>query len=117
MLPLSMRRPAARVLALAALAGMAGAAQAQTIDVTGAERIGAETRTARVHYGDLDLAAADGRDRLDRRVRRAVTQVCGSTPKKALDRRNDHARCTVMAREDAAAQLRSAVPMLAGGPD
>lgn len=38
----------------------------------------------RVHYGDLNLASADGEKALNQRVRRAVSQVCddatGPTP-------------------------------------
>ena len=39
-----------------------------------------ERPTVTVSYGDLNLASAEGRDRLTTRVRMAVKTVCGSRP-------------------------------------
>lgn len=55
-------------LAAVALLGMAGAATAGEPD--------AKLPTAEVHYGDLDLATSEGRDKLETRVERAARRVC-----------------------------------------
>ena len=36
----------------------------------------AETRSVNVRYGDLDLTSAEGQERLDQRLERAVRKVC-----------------------------------------
>lgn len=88
------------------------AAQAQSIDVTGKDRLSAETRSVQVRYGDLNLANAGGRDRLEQRIRWAVKQVCGGTPR-GLFQRVDQAQCTAAASDDAMTQARRAAPALA----
>lgn len=112
------RKPRALVCALAAIGVVAGASAAsgQAIDVTGTQRVGAETKSVQVAFGDLDLVAGPGRARLDRRIRWAAGYVCGSVPRKGLDARNDQAACKTAAVDDANAQLRTLVPaMIAGG--
>lgn len=40
---------------------------------------GLEPHSVRVEYGDLDLATAKGQQRLERRLRSAVREVCGAS--------------------------------------
>ena len=63
-----MRRAGMSGLAAVALLGMAGAATAGEPD--------AKLPTAEVYYGDLDLRTSNGRDQLEKRVKRAVRNVC-----------------------------------------
>ena len=37
-----------------------------------------ENRSIEVRYGDLDLSSPTGKARLDRRIRKAATEICGS---------------------------------------
>jgi UrcA family protein len=100
--------------ALAAL-GAATALPAQTIDVTGGQRLSAQTRTIQVRYSDIDLRADRGRDQLDRRIRWAAGAVCGSNPIRGLERRNDHAACETAAIAGAQPRVASAVQSAAAG--
>ncbi len=99
------------VIAFAAL-GLSAAAQAQSIDVTGKDKLSAETRSVQIRYGDLNLASAGDRDRLEQRVRWAVKQVCGGTPR-GLFQRVDQANCAAAASNDAMLQARRVAPALA----
>ncbi len=75
------------------LAGAAAPAQAETV-----------TRTALVHYQDLNLASADGRATLDKRIRIASERVCASD-EMTLASRTNHNRCIGNAISGAQAQL------------
>lgn len=73
-------------------------AYAAPIDAAGA------TRSVTVHYDDLDLAAAAGRDMLDTRLRRAAAAVCG-VPGEQLVNIMSTSQCRVAAVADARADL------------
>jgi len=57
----------------------------------------AETLSASVAYGDLDLTKAEGRRVLDRRLARAVREVCGAVPMRNVSRLKAHRACRVEA--------------------
>jgi UrcA family protein len=68
-----------RTIALAAVASAAAAltltaAPAAATDIV----VAPETITVRVSYADLNLASAEGRARLDRRIAGAARSICGS---------------------------------------
>ena len=68
-----------RTIALAAVASAAAslsltAAPAAASDIV----VAPETITVRVSYADLNLASAQGRARLDRRIAGAARSICGS---------------------------------------
>jgi UrcA family protein len=68
-----------RTIALAAVASAAAslsltAAPAAASDIV----VAPETVTVRVSYADLNLASAEGRARLDRRIAGAARSICGS---------------------------------------
>lgn len=88
---------AASVLAagLTAASGIGHVAQAQTQAETAAGR------TVAVHYADLDLRSATGREALDSRIRQAVRQACGIASPADLRGQNDVSAC----RRDLAASL------------
>lgn len=52
----------------------------------------ADTMTVAVRTADLDLSSADGRARLDRRVRQAAGQICGAEPR-GLNLREQYLSC------------------------
>lgn len=59
------------------------------------------TQTVAVHYGDLDLASADGRSTLEHRIRHAVRAACGTASSVDLEGQNLVSAC----REDLTASL------------
>lgn len=59
------------------------------------------THSVAVHYGDLDLASADGRATLDSRLRQAVRTACGDPSPADLRGQNRASDC----REDLTASL------------
>src|SRR5688572_18120724 len=68
-----------RTIALAAVASATAAltltaAPAAATDIV----VAPETITVRVSYADLNLASAEGRARLDRRIAGAARSICGS---------------------------------------
>lgn len=74
-----------------------------------------EAPTALVRYADLDLATAGGVARLDRRIRAAVTDVCGAADIRDLVQGAAVHRCRVAALADAAPQLASAIASARNG--
>lgn len=62
-----------------------------------------------VHYGDLDLAGADGRRKLNARVKRAAHQVCGgrSVARPNLNEQLIYRTCRTAAIRDADAKIAS----------
>lgn len=66
-----------------------------------------ERRSVAVEYRDLDLASADGRQRLATRVRFAVKKVCDSRTldRNSLTERTAAQRCETAARADADVKL------------
>ena len=58
-------------------------------------------RTAIVHYDDLDLASAEGRETLEGRLKGAVKQVCGSNQRTLLSETLDHQNCMAEAKASA----------------
>ncbi|MEO9468264.1 UrcA family protein [Parasphingorhabdus sp.] len=51
-------------------------------------------RTAVVHFEDLDLTSAEGKETLDGRLKGAVRQVCGGYNSRSLADMQDHSNCT-----------------------
>jgi UrcA family protein len=71
---MSLRSIALAATACAAAALSMTAAPASAADIT----VMPETVTVRVSYADLNLASAEGRARLDRRIAGAARSICGS---------------------------------------
>lgn len=97
------------VSALAALALTAGTLALSTpVHAAPAE----EQEQVKVKTGDLDLTSASGVARLDRRVRAAARQICGTVPATDLNMQRQVAGCQQAvldnAREDVALALRAA---------
>jgi UrcA family protein len=57
----------------------------------------ANAKTQEVSHADLDLASAEGRARLDTRIRQAVKQVCGTPRVTTLAERQDQQNCEAAA--------------------
>ena len=57
----------------------------------------ANAKTQEVRHADLDLSSAEGRTRLDTRIRQAVKQVCGTPRGWTLAERQDQQNCEVAA--------------------
>lgn len=74
---------AAAAIAVSAT-GLSATAQAQSKTV----------RTAIVHFEDLDLSSAEGKETLDGRLKGAVRQVCGGFNSRSLADMRDHSSCT-----------------------
>lgn len=62
----------------------------------------ADVKSQDVHYSDLDLSSAAGRERLQVRIRQAVKQVCGSPRSFAVRERQDIVACKKQANLKAA---------------
>lgn len=60
-----------------------------------------------VRYSDLDLATADGRERLDTRVRVAIRAICNSEPRQTARLRVASQECEAHARRSVDPQLAS----------
>ena len=74
------------------------------------------TRVSLVRYSDFDLSTADGRAKLDRRIRNAVRRACDSgEPRRASDIAAITA-CEERAWNDAARQIEVAAANLPGTP-
>jgi UrcA family protein len=84
-----------------AAAGLAGAAMSPAFAKTDAPR------TAEVSYNDLDLATAAGQRTLDKRIEKAVREVCRSTGLRTGTRiMDDNAHdCLARARAEARQQV------------
>lgn len=65
------------------------------------------TRTQVVAYADLDLASADGRAKLDRRIKRAAAEVCGTASDFDLVGLNDVQSCRTLTADAALTQARA----------
>ena len=53
----------------------------------------ADWKSKEVRYADLDLSSAEGRDRLQTRIRQAVKQVCGTPRAFTIKERQDRLAC------------------------
>jgi UrcA family protein len=75
--------------------------------VSGAAQAAPSGRSAvEVSYADLDLARADGRQVLERRLERALDLVCGDRPAALeLSRTSQRSACRAAAMADARQQL------------
>ncbi|MEO0441266.1 MAG: UrcA family protein [Pseudomonadota bacterium] len=83
---------------LVAAAAVAVSATGLSATASAQERI---VRTAVVHYDDLDLASAEGRETLEGRLKGAVRKVCGSYRRGTLDETLDHQTCMAEAKSSA----------------
>ena len=80
----------------------------------------AQTRSVKVHAFDLDLATKAGQAELQRRIDRAVEQVCGSAAGARMDEILSYASCTKAAQSNAMSRYEAVVrtahdAKLAGG--
>lgn len=66
-----------------------------------------ETRSITISYDDLNLSSESGRERLTKRVKMAVKQVCGSANRLTLRERAAQQACQANARRAADVQLAS----------
>lgn len=66
-----------------------------------------------VRYGDLDLATASGRERLDTRVRTAINSMCNVHERQSLQRRAAARECVTQAQRSVEPQLAA---LLGGSP-
>ena len=57
----------------------------------------AQIKTQEVGYADLDLSTAEGRARLEMRIKQAVKQVCGTPRGWTLAERQDRQKCETAA--------------------
>jgi UrcA family protein len=73
-----------KTIALACAAAAAVAVSAPAV---------AGVKTKPVYYHDLDLSSAKGQQRLQTRIKNAVTQVCGNPRAFSLPEKADRARC------------------------
>ena len=97
---------AAALISTMLFANTASNASAAPLIVTG-QLEPAPTRT--VHHGDLDLASADGRQTLTRRVRGAVRSLCGVKPASPLSEAIIHRDCATSAWNSARPQINAAI--------
>ena len=67
------------------------------------------TRTAVVEHRDLDLSTDKGVRTLDRRIWRAVVEVCGTAPDYDLEGKNDVRECRRDTRRLASAEAELAI--------
>lgn len=98
----------AKTLTLAlATAGLAGTAITPAFAGTGTGAARGAPLTAQVNFDDLDLGTAAGQRTLDKRVEKAVRQVCRTVNIKTGTRTMGHEtiRCMARARSDAKQQL------------
>ncbi|MBN8813122.1 MULTISPECIES: UrcA family protein [unclassified Sphingomonas] len=70
--------------------------------------------SVRVSYADLDLSRAAGRQALDRRLARALDQICPADRPGYLTPAPDALRCQAYAREQIAAARRHALAQRGG---
>ena len=104
----TLRRRSARLAAgLALAAGLsAGASAEQQIQVQGAAALGLETNSRVLRFGDLNLASAKDRAKLDTRLKIAAGTVCGKRSLWTVNPPADYTRCYENALSDAQMQLR-----------
>lgn len=57
----------------------------------------ANVKTKEVRHADLDLSSAEGRERLQTRIRQAVKQVCGTPRGWTVAERQDRENCEAAA--------------------
>jgi UrcA family protein len=69
----------------------------------------AQTRSIKVHSYDLDLTTSAGQAELQRRIDRAVGNVCGSAVGARMDELASYASCSKVARASAMSQYDVAV--------
>ena len=107
----ALRRQMARLAAGLLLAGgLAGAAQADPqIQVQGAAAQGLTTQSRLMRFGDLDLASAQGRAKLDTRMKVAAGTVCGKRSLWTVSPPADYTRCYDHALSDARQQVQHRV--------
>lgn len=102
----ALRRRSARLAAGLLAAGLSAAALAQPqIQVQGAAAHGLEVRSRVLQFGDLNLASADGRAKLDTRLKVAAGTVCGKRSLWTVTPPADYTRCYDGALSDAQTQL------------
>jgi UrcA family protein len=66
-------------------------------------------RTRIVSYADLDLSRAGDVRKLDGRIGRAITEVCGTASEADLEGRNEVRRCRTLVRESLLAERNQAL--------
>ena len=66
-----------------------------------------ERRSVTVRYDDLNLSSESGRERLTKRVKMAVRQVCGSANRLTLRERAAEQKCELHTRRQAETRLAS----------
>ena len=91
--------------AIAAFATLAAPAVAAPVN---------ETVSIPISYADLNLASPEGAASLERRIRRAVTNICGSAAD-GLSRRAAMVRCRKDALRDAKGQFTQVIAQAARG--
>lgn len=69
----------------------------------------ADVKTTDVRYSDLDLSSAEGRDRLQLRIKQAVKRVCSSPRAFTIEERLDQQNCQKAAYVKAASQSERAI--------
>lgn len=74
------------------------------------------TVTSVVQTADLDLASADGRRELDRRIVRAARDVCGTVSDSDLAGKNDVRQCRTETIAAAASQREQMLAARSGSP-
>ena len=65
--------------------------------------------SVRIHYGDLNLATADGAHRLQARIDGAAQQLCGTVDGRDLKMLQLTGECTAAARDSARPQFEAAM--------
>lgn len=105
---------AALGLALALGAGGAAFAQSSAIDVNAATFSRSETRTRVLLVSGGDVATAEGRHKLDTRLRVAAGEVCGKFSTSPIRVPDDFTQCVDKALTGARAQLGTQTAMAAG---
>ncbi|GEM_PF-883934 len=68
-----------------------------------------QSESVRISYVDLDLSRDADRKVLDRRINRALEQVCGSVPPGSLNLTPESVRCRVATKRAIAAKREQAV--------
>ncbi|MCW3798294.1 UrcA family protein [Sphingomonas sp. BN140010] len=97
----------AAALCVSSVAVMAAAGPAQARDVTVRAAVSDDVPRAAVYIGDLQLASAQGKKSLNRRVNFAVAKVCYPHREGALSR--SYTRCVETAWDGARPQMARAI--------
>ncbi len=103
----ALRRRSARLAAGLVLAAgcSAGAYASSQIQVQGAAGYGLTTESRLMRFGDLDLSSAEGRAKLNTRLKVAAGTVCGKRSLWTVSPPADYTRCYDRAVSDAQDQL------------